>query len=294
MNLVNNKFDLILRFLEIVKEKPSWKIDELCHLLNINNEEFEYIVSTLSQIYISNDFDLFLDIEINNEKIDIDLSDVVIDTQFITDYELLSMYKFLIGSDIKYLEHFIPKIHLLNFKNILSKHISIKDDTLYEKVKDERGVFEYEELIIDYSPLGTISSSNYHIKPISLLKNHEGVVLLAQDLKANKLKTFLIHRILNTSEDIYQFDSPDTSLKEKEYTLTFKYLNNNTLLPGIDSSLILKNKIGDYSIRFRNRSIALEFYKKNIYMIKVVDDIGINAEIKSSFRKVINLVNLLN
>ena len=288
---MNNKFDLILRFLEIAKEKTSWNIDELCYLLNINNKEFDYIVNILSQIYISNDFDLFLDIQINNEIIDIELSDIVSDTQFITDYELLSMYKFLMSSDIKYLEHFIPKIHLLNFKNILSKHISIKEDTFYESVEEERGVFEYEELVIDYSPLGSISSYNYHIKPLSLLKKHEGVALLALDLKANKPKTFLIHRILNTSKDIYQFDSADTSLKEEEYTLTFKYLDNNTLLPGVDTSLISKNNVGDYSIKFRNKSIALEFYKKNIYKIKVMNDIGINDEIKSSFRKVINLVN---
>ena len=294
MNLVNNKFDLILRFLELAKEKPSWEIAELCKLLNINNEEFDYIVNTLSQIYISNDFDLFLDIEINNEKINIELSDIVSDTQFITDYELLSMYKFLIDSDIKYLENFMPKKHLVNFKNILSKHVSIKNDSFYEIVDVERGVLEYEELIIDYSPLGSISSFNYHIKPLSLLKKNEGVALLALDLKADKPKTFLIHRILNTSKDVYKFDAADSSLNETEYTLTFKYLDSDTMLSGIDNSLISKNKKGDYFIKFRNRSIALEFYKKNIYKIKVIDDIGINDEIKSSCRKVINLVNKLN
>ena len=291
MNSVNNKFDLLLRFVEVVKEQSSWLIDDLCSFLNINNDEFDYIVSTLSQIYISNDFDLFLDIEISNKKIDVELNDIVSDTQFITDYELLSMYKFLMDSDINYLESFVPINHLLIFKHILSKHIAIKDeDSSYLNGNKDR-VLESQELIIDYSPLGSVSSFNYHIKPLSLLKKNEGIALLALDLKANKPKTFLIHRIQNTTKDIFDFETVSTSLNDEEYTLTFEYLDRNILISGIDNSSIVKNKGGSYNIKFRNRAIAIEFYKKNFYKLKVFDDIGIDNEIKSSFSKVINLVN---
>ena len=291
MNSVNNKFDLLLRFVEVVKEQSSWLIEDLCSLLNINNDEFDYIVSTLSQIYISNDFDLFLDIEISDKKIDVELNDVVSDTQFITDYELLSMYKFLIDSDINYLESFVPLKHLLSFKDILSKHIAIKDENSSYLNDDEERVLESQELIIDYSPLGSVSSFNYHIKPLSLLKKNEGIALLALDVKANKPKTFLIHRIQNTTKDIFDFETVSTSLNDEEYILKFKYLDKNILISGIDSSSIVKNKSGSYNIKFRNRDIAIEFYKKNIYKLKVLDDIGIDNEIKSSFNKVINLVN---
>ena len=291
MNSVNNKFDLLLRFVEVVKEQSSWLIEDLCSLLNINNDEFDYIVSTLSQIYISNDFDLFLDIEISDKKIDVELNDVVSDTQFITDYELLSMYKFLIDSDINYLESFVPLKHLLSFKDILSKHIAIKDENSSYLNDDEERVLESQELIIDYSPLGSVSSFNYHIKPLSLLKKNEGIALLALDVKANKPKTFLIHRIQNTTKDIFDFETVSTSLNDEEYILKFKYLDRNILISGIDSSSIVKNKNGSYNIKFRNRAIAIEFYKKNIYKLKVLDDIGIDNEIKSSFNKVINLVN---
>ena len=291
MNSVNNKFDLLLRFVEVVKEQSSWLIEDLCSLLNINNDEFDYIVNTLSQIYISNDFDLFLDIEISDKKIDVELNDVVSDTQFITDYELLSMYKFLIDSDINYLESFVPLKHLLSFKDILSKHIAIKDENSSYLNDDEERVLESQELIIDYSPLGSVSSFNYHIKPLSLLKKNEGIALLALDVKANKPKTFLIHRIQNTTKDIFDFETVSTSLNDEEYILKFKYLDRNILISGIDSSSIVKNKSGSYNIKFRNRDIAIEFYKKNIYKLKVLDDIGIDNEIKSSFNKVINLVN---
>ena len=291
MNSVNNKFDLLLRFVEVVKEQSSWLIEDLCSLLNINNDEFDYIVSTLSQIYISNDFDLFLDIEISDKKIDVELNDVVSDTQFITDYELLSMYKFLIDSDINYLESFVPLKHLLSFKDILSKHIAIKDENSSYLNDDEERVLESQELIIDYSPLGSVSSFNYHIKPLSLLKKNEGIALLALDVKANKPKTFLIQRIQNTTKDIFDFETVSTSLNDEEYILKFKYLDKNILISGIDSSSIVKNKSGSYNIKFRNRDIAIEFYKKNIYKLKVLDDIGIDNEIKSSFNKVINLVN---
>ena len=71
MNSNNNKFKLILDFIELVKEKSEWDIDQLCSLLKINQDDFDYVINTLSEMYISNDFDLFLDIEVDNEKVKI-------------------------------------------------------------------------------------------------------------------------------------------------------------------------------------------------------------------------------
>ena len=36
MNSNNNKFKLILDFIELVKEKSEWDIDQLCSLLKFN------------------------------------------------------------------------------------------------------------------------------------------------------------------------------------------------------------------------------------------------------------------
>ena len=74
MKYKNHKFDLIMRFLELVKVQPKWNISELCKMLDIENIDFEYIVSTLSEIYISNDFDLFIDIEIIQNEINIEFA----------------------------------------------------------------------------------------------------------------------------------------------------------------------------------------------------------------------------
>ena len=67
MSSNQNKFKLILEFIELVKQKPEWEIEHLCDLLKINQDDFEYIINTVSDLYISNDFDLLLDIEIDNK-----------------------------------------------------------------------------------------------------------------------------------------------------------------------------------------------------------------------------------
>ena len=58
MNSNRSKFKLILEFIELVKEQQEWNIDHFCELLKINQEDFEYIINTVSELYVSNDFDL--------------------------------------------------------------------------------------------------------------------------------------------------------------------------------------------------------------------------------------------
>ena len=290
MSSNQNKFKLILEFIELVKQKPEWEIEHLSDLLKINQDDFEYIINTVSDLYISNDFDLLLDIEIDNEKIKILINEVATTTHLITDMDLLSIYKILLDANIDFLESYIPSDYLTTFKDTIDKYIPTQVDTIDTIKLNDFNLFEGENITIEYSPLGTISSYKYRIKPLSIVNNVEGVALLALDVTANKTKTFLINRIVNISNEILD------SLKTKKTTVSEKYIFEFSFRDGYDHlpelvDGIRFNKKNIYSVAFRNKDIALEFYKLNIYKIKAIDNNTFDDEINSSFNKVIKLIN---
>ena len=290
MSSNQNKFKLILEFIELVKQKPEWEIEHLCDLLKINQDDFEYIINTVSDLYISNDFDLLLDIEIDNEKIKILINEVATTTHLITDMDLLSIYKILLDANIDFLESYIPSDYLTTFKETIDKYIPTQVDTIDTIKLNDFNLFEGENITIEYSPLGTISSYKYRIKPLSIVNNVEGVALLALDVTANKTKTFLINRIVNISNEILDsLKTKKTTVSEK-YIFEFSFRDGYAHLPELVDGIRF-NKKNIYSVAFRNEDIALEFYKLNIYKIKAIDNNTFDDEINSSFNKVIKLIN---
>ena len=290
MSSNQNKFKLILEFIELVKQKPEWEIEHLCDLLKINQDDFEYIINTVSDLYISNDFDLLLDIEIDNEKIKILINEVATTTHLITDMDLLSIYKILLDANIDFLESYIPSDYLTTFKETIDKYIPTQIDTIDTIKLNDFNLFEGENITIEYSPLGTISSYKYRIKPLSIVNNVEGVALLALDVTANKTKTFLINRIVNISNEILDsLKTKKTTVSEK-YIFEFSFRDGYAHLPELVDGIRF-NKKNIYSVAFRNKDIALEFYKLNIYKIKAIDNNTFDDEINSSFNKVIKLIN---
>jgi len=167
MKYKNHKFDLIMRFLELVKVQPKWNISELCKMLDIENIDFEYIVSTLSEIYISNDFDLFIDIEIIQNEINIEFNSTLQEAQFISDNELINIYKFLNEANPESLEIYIDSKNLNIFLKTLSEYISLTSDKI-NNLDFKDSIIDDEEIVIDYSPIGDTRSYKYHINPISL------------------------------------------------------------------------------------------------------------------------------
>ena len=291
MNSNNNKFKLILDFIELVKEKSEWDIDQLCSLLKINQDDFDYVINTLSEMYISNDFDLFLDIEVDNEKVKVFINEIATSTHLITDSDLLSMYKILLDANIDSLEAYIDSEYLITFKETIDKYIPTKIDKIESIQINDFNLFEGEDITIDYSPLGTTSSYNYQIKPVSIVNNREGVALYAIDINANKTKTFLINRIINISTEILDNPNINKSSGSKEYEFRFTYRNEHVSLGELKEDDIKINKDNTCSVTFRNELIALEFYKLNIYKIKAVDNSAFDKEINSSLKRVIKLIN---
>ena len=290
MSSNQNKFKLILEFIELVKQKPEWEIEHLCDLLKINQDDFEYIINTVSDLYISNDFDLLLDIEIDNEKIKILINEVATTTHLITDMDLLSIYKILLDANIDFLESYIPSDYLTTFKETIDKYIPTQIDTIDTIKLNDFNLFEGENITIEYSPLGTISSYKYRIKPLSIVNNVEGVALLALDVTANKTKTFLINRIVNISNEMLDSLKTKKTTASEKYIFEFSFRDGYAHLPELVDDIRF-NKKNIYSVAFRNEDIALEFYKLNIYNIKAIDNNTFDDEINSSFNKVIKLIN---
>ena len=290
MNSNRSKFKLILEFIELVKEQQEWNIDHLCELLKINQEDFEYIINTVSELYVSNDFDLLLDIELDNEKLKILINEVATTTHLITDSDLLSLYKILLDANIDFLESYIPPDYLITFKETIDKYIPTRVDTIDTIKLNEFNLFEGDDITIDYSPLGTISSHKYRIKPLSIVNNAEGVALLALDINANKTKTFLINRIVDISNEILDTAKAKKFTSSDKYIFKFSFRDDFKHLPELVEDITFNNN-NIYSVAFRNEDIALEFYKLNIYKIKAIDNNTFDDEINSSFNKVIKLIN---
>ena len=94
---------------------------------------------------------------------------------------------------------------------------------------------------------------------------------------------------MNSFELFYVNDAFEN--ESQSYILNFKFLDGRSSLIGIDDLSIKENSNGYYFIVFHNRLSALEFYKKNIFNMKVINNIEFDDEIKSSLNKVINLID---
>tara|TARA_B100001123_G_C15223587_1_gene992275 strand:+ start:351 stop:1238 length:888 start_codon:yes stop_codon:yes gene_type:complete len=293
MHLKDNKyrkFDLIIRFIELTKEKQVWGVEELCTILGIENDDFDYLINIISDLYTSNDLELFFDIEVTSDKVRIELNDIVKETQLITDYEFISLYNVLINLGIDTMSDHISQHNISYFLNCVSDYIQVEHSSPENKHKIDSIYNDAEEIILEYSPLGEILSKKYHIKPISLVNNNEGVALLAFDKNSKQNKTFLINRFIDVSYNISEYESKSLNKMSEEYNFSFKFVGDQDDLVSIDLDSIVEEENETFSITFRNKNIALEFYKRNINKILSVNNEEFEKEIKSSFNKVINLV----
>ena len=66
---------MIIRFIELTKEKQVWGVEELYGILGIDNVEFDYLINIISDLYTSNDLELFFDIEVTSDEVRIELNE---------------------------------------------------------------------------------------------------------------------------------------------------------------------------------------------------------------------------
>ena len=182
--------------------------------------------------------------EINQEFL-FNINPSVKDIVQIKDGELFNII-FLLSSNTIYKELVKNNKDVEEFYKIVCPYFNL--EILEESNDDElENLTFFEENVISYIKLGSTEETFYRIQPISLTSNADGIVLEAIDLNEDILKTFLLHRIVDTLslEDFQQ------SKLSNRISITMKFtLSNKKILSSLNKE--------DYQIK--NNYIESTFY----------------------------------
>lgn len=239
---LNIKF--IQSFLKTIKNKPLWLIDNLLLELEISEKELFYILTIVSDIYTTSG-ETFIDYEINEDKkeINFNLSENVSEFLSINDGELFNIF-FLLSTDANLLSLQEENKSIKDFSNILANYFSLESTDYDEPL---RLPFNDQLNVIEYIKLGSTNSIFYKIKPITLKTNSDGIILEAFDVDENSIKSFLVERIVNITDDSEYLES--SKIKTNTIKVEFDLLDENFL-----------NKLGSRIYEYVEGKLYMEFY----------------------------------
>ncbi len=257
---LNIKF--IQSFIKTIQNKPLWSIDELLMELQIVEKELFYILTIVSDVYTSSG-ETFIDYEINEDtkEINFNFSENVSEFVSINDGELFNIY-FLLSTDSKLLTLQEENKSIKEFSNLLSNYFTL-ESTDHEESFDI--AFNDQINVIEYIKLGSTNSIFYKIKPISLKSNSDGVIIEALDVDENLIKSFLIERIVNITDDSENLES--SKIKTNTIKVEFDLLDENFLKKL--GSRIYKYAEGKVYMEFYSYENALDYAIKNIIFLSV-------------------------
>ncbi len=218
-------------FISIIKTEQIWNIDDLLKKADINYDELIYLLSILSDIYSKNGEYFFdFDIDIDSNKISFNNATAINDMETLTDLELFKVYTLIntINLDLDF--DTVTKQDINSFNNILKEAFKIYD-LENENDTDSKNINFNSITTIEYIKLGNSKADFYKIEPLLITSNIEGSVLEALDLNDNKIKTFLINRIISIGEDISKESNEEKNQNEIEVIFDVK-----------DDSVLLKIK----------------------------------------------------
>jgi len=274
---MSKKIDLqlIINVLSLVQNKEKWNLPNLSKKLNINEKEIFYVLSVVTDIY-SQQGELLIDYEYDdkNQELLFNINPSLKNIIQINDGELFNLI-FLLSSNSIYKELIKNNSDVEEFFNVVSPYFNL------EILQDNNdGVFEnlsfFEENIISYIKLGSTQAAFYRIQPILLTTNNDGIVLEAIDLKDEKLKTFLLNRIVD-SLSIEDFRESKKSNKI-EIIMKFKHTNEKVLSDINKNDYQLKDKYVE--AKFYSESNALNFIIKNYEYIEIMSPQSLINEFK--------------
>ena len=257
---LNIKF--IQSFLKIIKNKPLWLIDNLLLELEISEKELFYILTIVSDIYTTSG-ETFIDYEINEDKkeINFNLSENVSEFLSINDGELFNIF-FLLSTDANLLSLQEENKSIKDFSNILANYFSLESTDYDEPL---RLPFNDQLNVIEYIKLGSTNSIFYKIKPITLKSNSDGIILEAFDVDENLIKSFLVERIVNITDDSEYLES--SKIKTNTIKVEFDLLDENFL--NKLGSRIYKCVEGKLYMEFYSYENALDYAIKNLLFLEV-------------------------
>jgi len=257
---LNIKF--IQSFLKTIKNKPLWLIDKLLLELEISEKELFYVLTIISDIYTTSG-ETFIDYEINEDRKEIkfNLSENVSEFLSINDGELFNIY-FLLSTDANLLSLQEENKSIKEFSNILANYFTL-ESTDYEEPL--RLAFNDQLNVIEYIKLGSTNSIYYKIKPITLKSNSDGIILEALDVDENLIKSFLVARIVNITDDSEYLES--SKIKTNSIKVEFDLLDENFL--NKLGSRIYKCVEGKLHMEFYSYENALDYAIKNLLFLQV-------------------------
>ena len=256
---------LIMNVLSLIQNNEKWNLPNLSKKLNIKEKEIFYVLSVVTDIY-SQQGELLIDYEYDdkNQELLFNINPSLKNIIQINDGELFNLI-FLLSSNSIYKELIKNNSDVEEFFNVVSPYFNL------EILQDNNdGVFEnlsfFEENIISYIKLGSTEAAYYRIQPILLTTNNDGIVLEAIDLNEEKLKTFLLNRIVD-SLSIEDFRESKKSNKI-EIIMKFKHTNEKVLSDINKNDYQLKDKYVE--AKFYSESNALNFIIKNYEHIEIM------------------------
>ena len=274
---MSKKIDLqlIMNVLSLIQNKEKWNLPNLSKKLNIKEKEIFYVLSVVTDIY-SQQGELLIDYEYDdkNQELLFNINPSLKNIIQINDGELFNLI-FLLSSNSIYKELIKNNSDVEEFFNVVSPYFNL------EILQDNNdGVFEnlsfFEENIISYIKLGSTQAAFYRIQPILLTTNNDGIVLEAIDLKDEKLKTFLLNRIVD-SLSIEDFRESKKSNKI-EIIMKFTHTNEKVLTDINQNDYQLKDKYVE--AKFYSESNALNFIIKNYEYIEIMSPQSLINEFK--------------
>lgn len=264
--------------INIIKDQDNWNIQDLADKLTVDLDTLLYMLNIMSEVYsVNGESFINFDLDLSKNNITFDYSIELKDLETITDFELFKIYNILISQD---------KIYI---KNINKNDLSFLTDTL-EIFFDEKSninqdnylsIFLENEVNIEYIKLGRKNPGIYSIKPLSISNNADGNVLEAIDLVDNKIKTFLVNRILSVGDlDLNKSTKED---KTKNIEVKFNIYSEKSISKLNKDKLKVNDDI--YSYLFRDYYVAMEYFFENYKDVEIISPKNLKDEIDKSINK---------
>ena len=272
-------------FINILKDSNKWKIDDLTKKLGKDIETIVYMLNIMSEVYSVNG-ENFIDFEIDSSEnvIFFEYSSTFKELNTITDFELFKIYNLLKSNQNLNIQN-INKKDYKNFSKILDMYFDEKSNIEFE---DNLSIHLLTDINIEYLKIGYDDPNTYSIKPISISNNQDGNVLEAIDLIDNKVKTFLINRIIEVNE----LNLISSSNKEKinSIEVKFKYKNENFSNKLDKDNTFFKDGLCIYT--FRDFNVELEFFFEHFQELQIVSPNKLKIEFNKRINNLVDMINL--
>ena len=264
--------------INIIKNQDNWDIQDLANKLSVDLETLLYMLNIMSEVYSANGESFInFDLDLSKNSITFDYSMELKDLETITDFELFKIYNILISQD------------KVDIQNIKKNDLSFLIDTL-EKFFDEKSkinkdnylsIFLENEVNIDYIKIGRKNVGIYSIKPISISNNSDGNVLEAIDLNDNKIKTFLVNRIVSVGD--LDLDNSTKEDNSKNIEVEFNIYSEKSISKLNKDKIKMNNEI--YTYIFRDYYVAMEYFLENFKDVKILSPENLKNEFNENINK---------